>query len=290
MAFVLQILLELIALFDPFSFLSLLQLSAGPGWHCSCCCPCRSTALEHCCFASCSSRALHCLGMQSCCSDKPRGNLFGNHHCCCWESLEGKNEPNLLLPQQQTPGATGVSTKKRQFLTQQFQGAPLKSSKVKFYIKVVVFYTKSFCFTLSSAHQGSAWHRHPLPSCQEAAPRQEKEERNPAPGCSSSAAAQLAPGAGLSFGGEGVLRVPPVQQPDAVHGVQHHLQALVGTRLPAAAQGSVLEAQTHSVVPHVRADRDGELQERHSTAAAQPPPASLKQGRMVWGEELDQRL
>lgn len=53
--------------------------------------------------------------------------------------------------------------------------------------------------------------------------------------------------------------MPPVQEPHAVHGVQHDLHALVRTRLLAVANWGVLEHQAHAVVPHVRAHVDGEL-------------------------------
>lgn len=66
----------------------------------------------------------------------------------------------------------------------------------------------------------------------------------------------------LSFWGEGVLRVPPIQQPDAVHGVQHHLHSLVESWLLAIVNRGVLEEQPHAMMPHVCAHVDGELQER----------------------------
>lgn len=68
----------------------------------------------------------------------------------------------------------------------------------------------------------------------------------------------------LSLWGEGVLWVPPVQEPDTVHRVQHHLHPLLHARLLPVAHGRVLEHQAHAVVPHVRAHRDGELQERRA--------------------------
>lgn len=56
--------------------------------------------------------------------------------------------------------------------------------------------------------------------------------------------------------------MPPVQEPDTVHRVQHHLHPLLHAWLLPVAHGRVLEHQAHAVVPHVRAHRDGELQER----------------------------
>lgn len=59
--------------------------------------------------------------------------------------------------------------------------------------------------------------------------------------------------------GEGVLRVPPVKEPHAVHGVQGHLHALLAAQFPATVDRRVLEQQPHTMMPHVRADTDGEL-------------------------------
>lgn len=56
--------------------------------------------------------------------------------------------------------------------------------------------------------------------------------------------------------------MPPIQEPDTVHRIQHHLHPLLHARLLPVAHGRVLEHQAHAVVPHVRAHRDGELQER----------------------------
>lgn len=58
--------------------------------------------------------------------------------------------------------------------------------------------------------------------------------------------------------------MPPIQEPDTVHRVQHHLQPLLQARLLPVARGRVLEHQAHAVVPHVCAHRDGELQERRA--------------------------
>lgn len=76
----------------------------------------------------------------------------------------------------------------------------------------------------------------------------------------SSAAAPRA----LGSQGEGVLRVPPVKEPHAVHRVQDHLYALLTAQLPTAADRDVLEQQSHAMVPHVRAHADGEQGEYHS--------------------------
>lgn len=56
--------------------------------------------------------------------------------------------------------------------------------------------------------------------------------------------------------------MPPIQEPDTVHRIQHHLHPLLHARLLPVAHGRVLEHEAHAVVPHVRAHRDGELQER----------------------------
>lgn len=64
--------------------------------------------------------------------------------------------------------------------------------------------------------------------------------------------------------GERVLRVPPIEESDAVHGVQHDLHALLIAQLPTAVDRRVLEHQSHSVMPHVRAHIDRKLEgEKH---------------------------
>lgn len=72
---------------------------------------------------------------------------------------------------------------------------------------------------------------------------------------------QTSSAAALALGsqGERVLRVPPVKEPHAVHGVQDHLYALLAAQLPTATDRDVLEQQSHAMVPHVRAHADGEL-------------------------------
>lgn len=56
--------------------------------------------------------------------------------------------------------------------------------------------------------------------------------------------------------------MPPIQQPDAMHGVQHHLHSLVKAWLLAIVNRGVLEDQTHAMMPHICAHIDGELQKR----------------------------
>lgn len=63
---------------------------------------------------------------------------------------------------------------------------------------------------------------------------------------------------------EGVLWVPPVKEPHAVHGVQDHLHTLLTAQFPATMDRGVLEQQSHAMVPHVRAHADGEQGEYHS--------------------------
>lgn len=54
--------------------------------------------------------------------------------------------------------------------------------------------------------------------------------------------------------------MPPIQEPHAMHRVQHNLHSLVKARFLAVADRGVLEDQTHAMMPHVCAHVDGELQ------------------------------
>lgn len=63
----------------------------------------------------------------------------------------------------------------------------------------------------------------------------------------------------LGSQGEGVLRVPPVKEPDTVHGVQDDLHALFAAQLPASMNRRILEDQPHSVMAHVCAHIDSKL-------------------------------
>ena len=58
--------------------------------------------------------------------------------------------------------------------------------------------------------------------------------------------------------------MPPIQQPDAMHGVQHHLHSLVKAWLLAIVNRGVLEDQTHAMMPHICAHIDGEQGKRHT--------------------------
>lgn len=64
--------------------------------------------------------------------------------------------------------------------------------------------------------------------------------------------------------GEWVLRMPPVKEPDAVHGVQDNLHALLAAQFPATMDRRVLEHQPHSMVAHVCTHVDGKQGEYHA--------------------------
>lgn len=54
--------------------------------------------------------------------------------------------------------------------------------------------------------------------------------------------------------------MPPVHDPHALHGIQHHLEAAQVPLLLAALQRRVLKQQADAMVAHVRADVDCELE------------------------------
>ena len=73
--------------------------------------------------------------------------------------------------------------------------------------------------------------------------------------------------------------MPPVHEPDAVHGVQHHLQPAVLHPPPPTARWRVLEEKPHAVMPHVRAHVDGELEGGRQREVGQVAVAILMSGK-----------
>lgn len=57
------------------------------------------------------------------------------------------------------------------------------------------------------------------------------------------------------------LRVPPVHETHTVDRVEHHLDALLPSKLFPPEYGRILELQAYPVVPHVCAHVNGKLKE-----------------------------
>lgn len=58
--------------------------------------------------------------------------------------------------------------------------------------------------------------------------------------------------------------MPPVKEPDTVHGVQDDLHALFAAQLPASVNRRILEDQPHSVMTHICAHIDSKQGKYHS--------------------------
>lgn len=57
--------------------------------------------------------------------------------------------------------------------------------------------------------------------------------------------------------------MPPVKESNAVHRVQDDLHALLTAQFPTSVDRRILEHESHSVMPHVRAHVDGKQGEYH---------------------------